>query len=63
MVDLLDNHTPAGTPYAQVGTILVRKCIHPRMIYLARALYHEDLHEALQEADAALVQMPRTPWR
>ena len=63
MVDLLDNHAPSGTPYAQVGTILIRKCIHPRMIHLMRAIYHEDLQEALADADQALVDMLRTLWR
>ena len=54
MVDLLDNHAPSGTPYAQVGTILIRKCIHPRMIHLMRAIYREDSQEALADADQAL---------
>ena len=49
MVDLLDNHAPASTPYAQVGTILTRKCM--------RAIYYEDLRDALVDADRALVDM------
>ena len=63
MVSLLDQHAPAGTPYAQVGTILVRNCIHPRMTHLMRTVYHEDPQEALVDADAELIAMLRTLWR
>ena len=63
MVDLLDQQAPAGTPYAQVGTIFVRKCVHPRMVHLMRTISHEHLQKALQDADEALIQVLKTSSR
>ena len=63
LVTLLDTHAPAGCPFVQVGTIMLRSCVHSRLVHLMRNMYHDALLEALDEADSSISAALRRLWQ